>query len=199
MSLNWQWYEKRITEIFGNLKGAKVEHNVQEIGQDTHTPRQIDIRIIVPLTVNLGEDFSFDVPVKMIVDCKARKRPIDVTVIDEVAGLKDDVRAHLAIVVTPKGISQPARERAKAVGVHPIIVTLDLIAVVQRFPLPEFTGCLICEYTDEEDHSPPEVQWQSDIEGHCDWCDGLHIRCPECYEIFAIHEVEYEQAIKCPS
>ena len=194
----WKWYEKHITDIFRKVRGAEVEPNVTEIGQDTRTSRQIDIRIMVPLAIDLGDGFCLEIPVKIIVDCKDRKRAIDVTVVDEVAGLKDDVRAHLAIIVTPKGVSRAAKERAKAVGVRPVVVTTDLIAVARHFPPPEYTACHICEYTGKEEHSPPEVFWRSEIEGRCDWCNGFHIRCPECHSIFGVIEAEYDQAIKCP-
>lgn len=195
---HWKWYEKRITEIFGRVKGGEVEPNVTEPGQDTKTKRQIDIRITVSLKIDLGEGFSLEIPVKIIVDCKDRKRAIDVHVVDEVAGLKDDVRAHLGLIVTPHGISRAARERAKAVGIRPIVVTNDLIAVASPFPQGEFTKCHLCEYTGNEEYPPPEVSWQSPVEGRCDWCNGLHVRCPECGIVFAISEAEYDTPIKCP-
>lgn len=199
--LDWKWYEKRVTSIFKKIKGAKVEHNVEERGQDTHRRRQIDIRIQIPLEVDLGEGFAFGIPVKIIVDCKYRNRRIGIAEVDEVAGLKDDVRAHLAIIVTPKGISEGARNRAKAVGVRPVVITTDLMAITEgiRQHKFEYVQCLLCEYTGKEEYSPPELSWQNDVEGHCIWCNGLHIRCPECYEVFAITEVEYDVAIKCPS
>lgn len=194
----WKWYEKRITEIFGRVKGGKVEPNVTESGQDSKTERQIDIRITVPLTIDLGEGFSLNIPVKIIVDCKDRKRAIDIHVVDEVAGLKDDVRAHLGIIVTPHGVSRAAKERAKAVGIRPIVVTTDLIAVTSPFPEEEFTECHLCEYTGKEEYPQPEVSWQSPVEGYCDWCNGLHARCPECGIVFAVSETEYDKTIKCP-
>jgi len=194
----WKWYEQQITEIFKRAKGALVEYNVTEVGQDTKTDRQIDIRIIVSLLIDLGDGFSLDIPVKIIVDCKYRKRAIDVHVVDEVAGLKDDVRAHLGIIVTPHGISKAAKERAKAVGIRPIVVTTDLIAVASPFPEGEYTKCRLCEYTGKEEYPPPEVSWQSPVEGHCDWCNGLHFRCPECGIVFAVTEAEYDKVIKCP-
>jgi len=197
-SPHWKWYEKRITDIFKKIKRAQVEPNVSEMGQDTHTPRQIDIRIKVPMEINLGDGFYLEIPVKIIVDCKDRKRAIGIRVIDEVTGLKDDVRAHLAIIVTPMGISRAAKERAKAVGVRPIVVTTDLIAVTRPFPQPEYMGCCLCEYTGKEEYSPPEVFWRSKVEGRCNWCNGLHIRCPECQCVFAVSEAEYDQALKCP-
>jgi len=196
---DWKWYEKRITRIFQRIKGAKVEHNVHEMGQDTHRRRQIDIRIQVPLEVNLGQGFAFTIPVKIIVDCKKRKRPMGIGEVDEVAGLKDDVGAHLAIIVTPRGVSDGAMNRAKAVAVRPIVITKDLIAVAEGFWEYKFVPCCICEYTGDEEYPQPEVSWRSKVEGYCDWCGGLHIGCPECYEVFAISEVEYDQAIKCPS
>lgn len=199
MTPDWKWYETRVTRIFHRIKGAKVEHNVEDMGQDSHKPRQIDVRVQMPLEIDLGEGFAFTIPVKIVVDCKKRKRPIGIVEIDEVAGLKDDVRAHLAIVVTPKGMSSGAVDRAKAVGVRPIIVTTDLIAVAEGFREYEFEPCRICDYTGDEEYSQPEIFWRSKLAGSCNQCGGLHVRCPECYEVFGISEVEYDQAVKCPS
>jgi hypothetical protein len=199
LGLGWKWYEKRIAGIFRRIKGAEVKSNVYEMGQDTHKRRQIDIRIQVPLKVNLGEGFVLTIPVKIVVDCKKRKRPIDIRVVDAVEGLRDDLRAHLAIIVTPKGVSDGAMNRAKAVAVRPIVITTDLIAVAEGFREYEFVPCSICEYTGNEEYPQPEISWRSKVEGYCDWCGGLHVRCPDCYEIFGISEAEYDQAIKCPS
>ena len=181
------------------MKAAEVEYDVNEIGQDSHRPRQIDIRIQLPLRVDLGEGFAFTIPVKIIVDCKSRKRPISIAIVDEVAGMKDDVRAHLAIIVTPKGVTGGADERAKAVGVRTITATTDLIAVAEGFRDSKYVQCLLCEYTGREDYSPPEVYWRSKVQGYCNRCAGVHVRCPECHEVFAICETEYDRAIKCPS
>jgi len=194
----WKWYEDRITDIFRRLKGATVEPDIQEMGQTTQRLRQIDILITVPLSVDLGSGFRFIIPVKIVVECKERKRAIGISVIDEVAGLKDDVRAHLAIVVAPKGVSEGAIQRAKAVGVRPIVITKDLITVVHRFRHSKNGRCLICEYDGGESSPPAEVGWRSEVEGYCDWCNGLHVRCPDCHEVFGIHEVEYGQALRCP-
>ncbi|GAH38160.1 unnamed protein product, partial [marine sediment metagenome] len=67
---HWKWYEKRITDIFKKIKGAEVKPNVREIGKDTSTSRQIDIRIMVPLRIDLGDGFCLEIPVKIVVDCK---------------------------------------------------------------------------------------------------------------------------------
>ncbi len=48
---------------------------------------------------------------------------LDIKDIEEIIGLKEDVQANLAIVVTPMGVSEGARERAKADGVFPLTVT----------------------------------------------------------------------------
>lgn len=193
--MHWKWYEQRITEFFKKVRGAVVKPNVLENGQDTHTKRQIDILIQVPLKIDLGNGFNIDIPVKIIVDCKDRKRPVDVTVVDEVAGLKDDVRAHLGVIVTPTGISEAAKERAKATGIRPLVVTGDLIAMTH--PFSDYTDCLLCEYNGDEEYSQPEVFWHG-VEGRCDWCNGIHFRCPDCGAIFAVTEGEYGKALKCP-
>lgn len=174
-----------------------MDEDVCEVGQHSGRERQLDVRVMLSPKIDLGRGFGIEVPVKIIVDAKAHGRSLDIPAIEKVIGLKEDVRANLAIVVTPKGMSEGAMKRAQASGVYPIVVTGDLIALMGGLKLPEFTPCDMCEYGLEDDYSPPEVFWRSDVEGYCKWCNTLHVRCPDCLEIFAIPETSYDVGVRC--
>lgn len=193
----WEWYQGRVAALFRRLRGATVDEDVSEIGHDSRTKRRLDVRVLLPLSIELAEAFSIEVPLKIIVDAKAHARPLDLPEVERVVGLKEDVRAHLGIVVTPKGISPGAAERAKAKGVYPVVVTSDVVQLIGNLKLPEFTPCDMCEYRPDDDYSAPEVFWDSDVEGHCKWCNTLHVRCPDCFEVFPIPDMQYDVGVRC--
>lgn len=184
----WKWYQEQVARLLSRLPGTTVEENVEEIGSASGVARQIDVRIVLPLRLRV-KDFKIEIPIKIIADCKHYAKTLDVKVIEEIGGMKDDVRAQLAIVVSPHGVSKGAKARAEALGVYPITVTGDMFVL-----LDSLTGdvkCLVCDRYHE-------VSWRMDaIEGYCDYCSSLHIRCRDCGAIFAIPDPE-GTPIECP-
>jgi len=194
--LYWKWYQKRVADLFRKIKGAVVDEDVTEVGQDSGVPRQVDVRVQLPFNIDVGQGFEIEVPVKIIVDAKAHSRPLDVKDIEEISGLKDDVRANLAVAVTPEGVSEGGRQRGRALGVYPITVTGDLLALLDA--LEDFSSCLMCVYGAENDDGPPPwVDWHDRLRGFCHRCSSLHVRCPDCLEIIAIPEGQYGIGVRC--
>jgi len=192
----WKWYQKRVADLFRKIKGAVVDEDVTEVGQDSGVPRQLDVRVQLPLKIDVGQGFEIEVPVKIIVDAKAHSRPLDVKDIEEIAGLKDDVRANLAVAVTPEGVSEGGRQRGRALGVYPTTVTGDLLALLEAFE--DSSSCLICEYDAEnDDRPPPWVNWHDKLKGFCYRCSSLHVRCPDCLEIMGIEEGQHGVGVQC--
>jgi len=192
----WKWYQKRVADLFRKIEGAVVDEDVTEVGQDSGVPRQLDVRVQLPLSIDVGQGFEIEVPVKIIVDAKAHSQPLDVKDIEEIAGLKDDVRANLAVAVTPEGVSEGGRQRGRALGVYPITVTGDLLALLEA--LEDFSSCLICEYDAENDDGPPPwVNWHDRLRGFCHRCSSLHVRCPDCLEIIGVPEGQYGIGVRC--
>lgn len=186
---DWKWYETRIAELFSRVEGAIVEHNVHEKGSESHTERQIDIRVLFPMKIDLGQRFEITIPIKIIVDCKAHNTPLDIKQIEEIIGLKNDVKANLAVAVSPLGVSQAGKERAKSDGVYPITVTGDLIALLHGFDYHDYKICLMCD--------EGLILMDSPLSGNCDWCNGLYLRCPDCHEVIGIGESQYDVGVKC--
>jgi len=195
--MDWKWYQDRVADLFARLKGATVDRDVKETGRDG-TERQLDVRVLFEASIDIGQGFEIRVPVKIVVDAKAHERPLDIKEIESLAGLRDDVGANLLVVVSPNGVSEGAKKRAPSLGVYPITVTGDLLALAEGLPVDKYYPCRICEFSwENDDHKPPEVWWRG-IEGQCDWCNGLHVRCGDCFEVFGISEVEYDKVIECP-
>ncbi len=194
--IDWKWYQDRVADLFERLKGATVDRDVEEEGRDG-TVRKLDVRVLVNASIDIGHGYEISVPIRIVVDAKAHKRPLDIKEIESLAGLRDDVRANLLVVVSPQGVTEGAKKRAPSLGVYPITVTADLLALAEGLPVDKFYPCLICEFNLEEDRKPPEVWWRG-IEGRCDSCNGLHVQCGDCAEVFGITEVEYEKVFECP-
>lgn len=192
----WKWYENQVANLFAKLPAAVVERNVNEIGMLSRTKRQIDVRIQVPLEIDLGRGFSISIPVRIIVDCKSHERRLDVKMVESIIGLRKDVGAQMAIVVSPKGVTKAARERGRADGVLPLTVTGDLLALAHGLEI-DFSPCLFCENEPESDRLPCMVDWRSDRVGYGSLCSGLHVSCPDCGEIIGIPECQYDRGVCC--
>jgi hypothetical protein len=101
----WREYE---AYVFGTLQrlvpGATVRQNVRLTGTKTGHSRQIDVLV----ERKLG---SFDV--KIAVDCKCYKRKVNVNDVERFLGMLDDVRVSKGILVTTRGYSKTAYQRAQ--------------------------------------------------------------------------------------
>jgi hypothetical protein len=101
----WAEYE---TYVFGSLQrlfpGATVRQNVHLVGTKTGRQRQIDVLVERKLS-----DFN----VTIAVDCKCYKRRVNVNDVERFLGMLDDVRVSKGVLMTTKGYSKTAYERAK--------------------------------------------------------------------------------------
>lgn len=82
---------------------ADVLHNVRMQGRRTGAKRQIDVLV----REKIGQ---YDI--KIVIDCKDYKHPVDVKGVEEFAGLLDDVGAQKGVLVCPAGFSRSAKTRA---------------------------------------------------------------------------------------
>ncbi len=102
---DWHKYE---AYIFGLLQrrflGARVSPNVRLPGMKTGRPRQIDVLV----ERNLG-----GLDLKIAFDCKCYKRKVNVKDVEGFLGMLDDIRVSKGVLVTKKGYSKTAYERAR--------------------------------------------------------------------------------------
>ncbi len=83
---------------------AVVTRNERIRGRNSESLREIDILIRQKLGIH---------DLLIIVDCKRRTRKVDVCGVSQFAELKDDVGAHLGLLVTEKGFTRGARNLAQ--------------------------------------------------------------------------------------
>ena len=106
---DWLQLEQLVAEIQRDLApGAKVTHNAMLYGTDSETKRQIDV---------LVEQQIGQFQMRIIIDCKDYKKPVDVKGVEEFQGMISDVGAHQGSMVCPAGFSISAKKRAKRLNI----------------------------------------------------------------------------------
>ncbi len=106
---DWRQLEQLIAEIQRDLApGATVTHNVMLYGTESETERQIDV---------LVEQQIGQFHMRIVIDCKDYKKPVDVKGVEEFHGLVRDVGAHQGSMVCPNGFSVSAKKRAKRLNI----------------------------------------------------------------------------------
>jgi hypothetical protein len=102
--MNWKDYEIYITRHFQKLfPEASIKHNVSRTGLISGVQRQIDILI---------EQRVAGFNLKIIVDCKYFSKKVDVKVVESFLSFLQDLKASKGVLITNKGYSQAAENRA---------------------------------------------------------------------------------------
>jgi hypothetical protein len=96
--------EKLVAKIQQDLApNSKVSHNVRLTGK-SGAQRQIDV---------LVEDKVGQYDIRIVLDCKDYKHPVDIKDVEECAGLFEDVSAMRGVIVCPAGFTKNAKARAQ--------------------------------------------------------------------------------------
>lgn len=96
--------EKLVAKIQQDLAPrSKVSHNVKLQGK-SGAPRQIDV---------LVEDKIGQYQIRIVIDCKDYKIPVDIKDVEECSGLFEDVGAQRGVIVCPAGFTKHAKARAQ--------------------------------------------------------------------------------------
>ena len=118
--IDFREYENGVADVLAFLAGetAEVQRNVRVLGRRGARARQVDVLV-------RGRIFGM-ADATMIVDCKRRKRPLEVNDIESFLGMIDDVGADIGLLVTSSGTTGTAMTRANAErGVRLEILPLD--------------------------------------------------------------------------
>lgn len=100
----WATYEQQVFELFKeHFPDANVRKNVRVKGRLSKRKRQIDV--LVSENTPAG-------PLKTVVDAKSFKRKVDVKAVDGLAGFVKDVGAQRGMLVTSRGYTKAALNRA---------------------------------------------------------------------------------------
>ncbi len=104
MEMNWIKYEKEITELFiSEYPDADIKPNTKIYGRYSKVKRQIDLLI---------EDYLAGNKMRIVVDAKFFSKKIDVKDVENFIGMLSDVEAHKGLLITQKGYSKAAINRA---------------------------------------------------------------------------------------
>lgn len=106
----WQQLELLVASIQRQLApDAKVTHNAHVEGKLSETTRQVDV---------LVEQYVGQYPIRIALDCKDYKTPVDLKAVEEFHGLLVDIGAHKGALVCPSGFTKTAKKRAKKLDVE---------------------------------------------------------------------------------
>lgn len=108
--MNWREYEKQICEEFcKKYSESQILFDQEWVGRYSKVPRQIDI---------LVRSNMAGVELIGVFDCKCFSKKVDVKVIDSMFGFIDDIGAHFGGVVTTRGFTDGAMNRANPGHIH---------------------------------------------------------------------------------
>ena len=119
----WQSYERGLLERLRyefprpafRVCGTIDEQQHRVMGRLSLSRRQLDVAVY-----RGGQERPF-----LIADAKRHARVLDVTDIESLIGLMDDVGASIGALVAPKGFSSAAARRAKSTSVRVVIMSVD--------------------------------------------------------------------------
>jgi len=117
VSKDWEQYEKQIFKEFKNkYPDQDISYNQKITGQYSQVSRQIDILI----KARIGDSTQIGV-----FDCKKFNSKINVKSIDSMIGYMDDLNVNYGGLITTKGYSKAAYNRASARGIKLEIIDFE--------------------------------------------------------------------------
>jgi hypothetical protein len=195
---DWELYEDRIfAKLRREFRGCTFTKDAHVTGYFSNVPRQIDILIEGKLA---GRSISG------VVECKLFSSKVDVKDVEAFLGFLDDVRGHVGIMITNRGYSAAARNRAEVRDVKLDVITLDEL---EGYHL-DWVECRVCRVCVTGENDDPRLIWFSapygaNVDGawvvvepgRCDWCQAVHIRCWVCGEITGLDDVDLGEPTPC--
>jgi hypothetical protein len=196
----WRRYERqiyaRLLKAAGGEGKAEVTFDKKLPGRLSRVERQVDVYVEGEFANAVGE-------ATMAVDCKHFDRNVDVKGVETFIGLVEDVGTDLGLLVTTKGYSPAAINRAAAArGVRVEIVPYEELEDWQ----PEVLFCPVC--TDlGSDRAPGPLYLDPVPEGvegaglatgigRCWSCNSISMRCA-CGTLNTLYEAEEGEWQEC--
>lgn len=202
----WEVYERFVAALIVQQISADlcVTPNATVTGLISGTSRQIDVLIDLRHDTNNSH--------RIIVDAKRRRRKIDITHVEALRALMDDVGATHGYLVCPRGHTEAALKRAQS-DVSICLLPLDRM---EGFDPSDWPQC-------QQPHcSRGRVFWDGFPEvamtlqpidsaeladrkqlpfvhyvGKCDRCGRFHIKCLTCEELFSLDDNDGEYQCRC--
>jgi hypothetical protein len=197
---DWRRYERQIYERLVKAAGgegkAKVTFDKLLPGRQSGVERQIDVYVE-------GEFANGIIEATMAVDCKHFDRKVDVKGVETFIGLVEDIGTDFGLLVTTKGYSEAARNRAAAArGVKVDIVPYEELEDWE----PEVLFCPVC--TDLDSDRAPGPLYLDPVPdgveggelavgvGRCWTCNTISMRCG-CGTLNTMYEAEEGEWQEC--
>lgn len=196
MSKNdWKLYEQQIYNKFSSeFSECEIIKNDYILGQFSKVNRQVDVSI---------KGMFAGHKILGVVECKCFNKKVDVKIIDSFIGFLEDVNANVGVIITTKGFSKAANNRAKVKNIRLDIVDFNYLDDYEF----SIDLCSICQESLNEYQMPGEIVWNSyfskpnkseDFEiGSCDRCNSIHVKCRECNTITPVYESDYDIEKEC--
>lgn len=197
----WQVYERMIAHLMANQIATElcVTPNARILGRISGRSRQIDVLI--------DARHDADSTRRIIVDAKQRKRKIDVTDVEALRGLMDDVGATHGYLICPAGHTKAAEKRAQ-MAVSICLVPLNYIDDFDpsKWPHCKSGRCkngrifwdgypelsLTLQPVDVGGTGQPIKANYVHYVGKCDRCGRFHVRCTTCDDVLSVPEDDDE-------
>jgi len=113
----WRKYERQIhQELTSVFADCEFEFDDRIFGKHSKIDRQIDISI----RGNIGGN-----KILGIIDCKHFSRNIDIKIIESFLGMLEDTKANFGLIITNKGFSSSAKNRANVRNLRLDIIEFD--------------------------------------------------------------------------
>ncbi|MGY4858257.1 restriction endonuclease [Cryobacterium sp. AP23] len=197
----WKAYELEVDARLRAVdKLATIHYDAKREGKVSKANRQIDV---------LAETVMIHETTRIVVECKAYKRPLDVGKVDEFIGKLQDLGVGLGLLYSINGVTPAARLRAEN-NVLPEIRIRDL-SHITAMPVPT-TPIIEENWVDAAAHAlgyircPQERCWGEVLldewpdeglkAGRCDSCGTLIAECAECEETDSV-EVGTNTCFSC--
>lgn len=192
---DWQIYERMVARLAADQLATDlcVTPNARIEGRISGISRQIDVLI--------EARHDTDNARRIIVDAKRRRRKIDVTDVEALQGLMNDVDATHGYLISPAGHTRAAETRAQqAVSIR--IVPLDRLENFDPSTWPQCRtgrcsrGRIFWDGYPELSigvHPPDRADEIQTIRfvhyvGKCDRCGAFHVHCITCDDLLHIPE-----------
>lgn len=194
--MDWKDYEESIFEKFESEFGTNHEliKNTRIEGKFSKIKRQVDI-LIKSKIIGYG--------ILGVIECKYFSIKINVKIVDSFIGFLEDVGANFGVIITNKGFTPGAINRAEVKGIRLDIIDFNELDDYHY----DISFCQICEPGDDTFggviwYDGP-IAFEYDgiaylVEvGRCDYCNSIHIRCNSCGHTIPVWESDYNELLEC--
>ena len=177
----WERYEQEIYDKYKNrFTNCEIIKNTKIVGKCSKVERQVDV---------LLKGIVGDRPVDVILECKYFNKKVNVKTIDSFIGFLEDVGVKYGTLITNKGFSEGAKNRAE--NSCNSNIKLDVVDF-RKFDdynfEPDITTCEVCDNEYQN-----AVCWDGnypveDFElAYCEYCNEPHMKCSYCGEITPLY------------